>query len=226
MEYGDTKPKSSEVTQVEKSRLSTMYRNILYRWEAHRGRNHIPETLDENFVLVWWIKSGMQGKDVPTNYFEYVSNYGAVRLNMWIVNRDKKLLWSMKKCIRWVPDGKTRGKGKQGLQSIHRILQSISDSTGFTIYDLATPNEASNHLLTQEEGYKPFAPEDEENLRQDVDEFDASRWNNLMKTVKSFPSKIKKYTPNHDQLELSARENQEIDTIANVALLDRVNQPQ
>lgn len=222
MEDSYDKQKTAEESQLEKTKLARMHRNIYYHWENHRGRYHIPETLDENFVLVWWLRSLFQGNDVPKYYFEYLSNYGSIRLNMWLVNKEKKSIVVSEDMYTLGNDGKTRGKGKQGLQSIHRILQSISDSTGYTVYDVATPNKGSTSLLTEQEGYRLFTTEDELMLYQNMDQSDIPRWNVLIETAKPSPSKIKQYAPSKVSLELSPREHKEIDTIVDVALLKRI----
>ncbi|HUD18949.1 MAG TPA: hypothetical protein VMR81_00700 [Patescibacteria group bacterium] len=212
-------PKSLEDTRKEKFTLALTHRYIYYHWENSKGSLGIPTELTEQFALVWGDYTGNQSHKAREAHFEFLSNYGSFNLNMWVVDKERKQIFVNADLYTLGLSGEIRGKGKDGLHGIHRTLQSLSNASGYTIFHIATPNEVSAPLFTAAEGYRPFTTSDRKLLGKDLDKFSKSRWNRLMRTATSSPSKIKQYDPSQTDLHLLPREQQEIDTMLPLVFL-------
>lgn len=85
------KPKTEELTLHEKDSLAQHYKSTFRHWQEKRVSYNLPMELDESFALVNWSRPGFMSYDEPMCCFEYLSNFGSIRLNMWIVNKTKGL---------------------------------------------------------------------------------------------------------------------------------------
>lgn len=194
-----------------------MYYNIHYRWTNSRLSDFIPEILDENFALVEWGRPGNNDPSAPECYFRFLSNYGAFRLNFWITNKDTKTIIAQVDLYTQGQDGTIRSKGKQGITDLQKIIQRISDSTGFTIVDIATPNAGSSHLITEDDDYNPFTFNDEVSLQLQITDFSNKRWNRLLNGVMPYPSFMRQYIPNTNLNRGNFEASEELETIKLVA---------
>lgn len=216
VDEGEPKLKPAGITFDEARRLREYYRYTLENWQENRVNYGLPMELDKSFVLVIWGRPGY-----ADFHFDYLSNFGFIRLNMYIVDKNNKIIIVNEDMYTLGPYGRTRGKGKQGMDGVHRILQSISDATGYTIYDVATPNQKSLHLLSDSEGYNVFSNEERSRISRTFDVNYLSKWERLMNSVKQHYSLIKEYCPLQTPLSLSERENKEIEIILNTIAIER-----
>lgn len=218
MEVGRGVPKTAELTLHEKTSLGRFYKEAMRQWQEKKVTYNFPDKLSEDFIMVKWMRTGYQSIEVPEFSLDFLSDYGSIRLDGWIVNPEKREMVVSNSLYTLGPEGKTRGKGKSGLKALHAIIQRLANETGFTIYDVATPNQKSSTLLSQEEGYE-LLDELKEGLIWNIahsDSNDRFRLKTLMRSATPYDSRIKKYSPRQKQV-LTKRQSWEMGIIKQLA---------
>jgi hypothetical protein len=187
------KPKTMERTSLEQGILAKIYPTALRSWQENREALQLPDEITEDFILVGVRKSSIP--DLPVANMEFLSSYGAIKLYVWDINPETRTIVTSKDIYTQGSDGKVRGKGRQAVQNIQAILQSLSDHTGYKVVEMVTPNQKSAPHFTEETGYKDFDPDEYAKATEGISQENLSRWNFLMKDVLPYPSKIRRYEP-------------------------------
>lgn len=148
------KPKSEALTRGDKESLLKRHREAVDYWKARQNEYPFAKDLDENFKLVRQTRETHYG--LPECSLTYLSNYGSIRLNLWVAERGEKKLVFNGEVYTMGDDGNVKGKGKDGIKALGSLLQTIADLTGYAVEYVATPNLKSGPILDQEPGFRPF----------------------------------------------------------------------
>lgn len=218
MEKTSPQPKTKEASLRERRSLEGFYRGAYQEWKDKKTSYNFPDTLDENFIMVDWGRTGIRSIENPEFSVDFLSDYGSIKLDFFVVNMEKKRAIVSASLYTLGPEGKTRGKGKQGLQAVHNILQRISDHFGYEIFDIATPNHYSSHLLTEGEGYKSFDGEAQKEvwLSANMEGNDPFRLMTLLNSALPYDTRIKKYRPGNKP-GLTQRQSWELGIISGIS---------
>lgn len=212
------KPKSESLTAHDKESYAKHHQEYLGYWLARKGEYKYANELDNDFKLVQWSREGLKSIDLPNVQLAYLSDFGFIRLNLWTVNRVKSVLTFSGEIYSMGANQKTKGKGRQTVNSLNKILQSISDSTGYRVYYVASPNLKSAHLFPRRDGYSSFSRAEQDKQSKLAEGDDKFRLETLLRSSVPYDSKIKEYIPKANP-NLSDREKYEMEIISQLALI-------
>jgi hypothetical protein len=142
-------PKGAEETIYELESLKELYDAILDRWRRYkRHHSELPKELSERFALVYKIRHS--GERSPVVVFEFLSNYGCLRLNFWRVDNEKKRILLTPDIYTLGEDGKTRGKGRVAMHNVLELLQEFANKSGYSVSEVMITNTKSTPLVADD----------------------------------------------------------------------------
>lgn len=142
-------PKGVEETIYELESLKELYDAILDRWRRYkRHHSELPKELSERFALVYKIRHS--GERSPVVVFEFLSNYGCLRLNFWRVDNEKKRILLTPDIYTLGEDGKTRGKGRVAMHNVLELLQEFANKSGYSVSEVMITNTKSTPLVADD----------------------------------------------------------------------------
>jgi hypothetical protein len=210
------KPKSEALTRGDKESLLKRHREIVEYWKDRRNEYPHAKNLDENFKLV------KQAREThytgPECSLVFLSNYGSIRLNLWVTERESKKLVFNGEVYTMGEEGNIKGKGKDGINALQNILQSIADITGYSVDYIATPNLRSAPILDMEKGFRTYDEGEHKRVLKLAGDDGVYRLDVFTKATTPYDSRIKTFTPIPNTTH-SDREKYEVGVLTQLALI-------
>lgn len=192
MEYHRRPSKDIDRTTRESDHLFTLYESIVEHWRTNQWSAFTAKEITDRFAFIYGRR--YFDENVPSVHIEYLSNFGAARINFWAVNNSVKSIVVSTDVYTQGPDRKTRGKGRQTFEFFDDYYQSLADQTGYTIYCLETPNLASERLLPDKEGFHNVTDDELNEILIQSDEYTIAKVVGLISQTHE-NTKLKKYYP-------------------------------
>ncbi len=203
----------SYTTYVGKT-LHDHYCLLLDEWGRRRETDPSLE-LSPEFSL-FKVTNNLETKKGAKSRIQFLSDFGFLEILIWCSNSENKTLVSSAVIYTQGADRSVRGKGGESLKKLRQIFQTVSNQTGYTIYDIVLPNEVSIKSLTPDLGYEYLDPIKRQSISQIIAPDDAERWEELLRVSRCNPAQLKIYSPEKESTDFSAKEKNEAEKIARV----------